>query len=143
VSAGGRPSIAPPELFPKSRLALGAHVAQGHEQRLSIRVREAARVLYARDDDVHVVNVANPLLESGCGSGQRSTQLGGKDVRKCLRRVPQALVRNAKPVQSAGVVAWRSAALDLALRAFDRAASEFDESLVSRGFDSEGQKSGE
>jgi hypothetical protein len=46
-------------------------------------------------------------------------------------------------VQSAGVVAWRSAALDLTLRAFDRAASELDESLVSRGFDSEGQKSGE
>jgi hypothetical protein len=48
-------------------------VAQGHEQRLSIRVREAARVLYACDDDVYVMNVANPPLESGCGSRQRST----------------------------------------------------------------------
>jgi hypothetical protein len=118
-------------------------VAQGHEQRLSIRVGEAACVLYARGDDVHVVNVANPLLESGCGSRQRSAQLGGKNVGKCLRRVPQALEGNAKPVQGAGVVAWRSAALDLPLRAFDRPSSELDEALVSRGFDSEGQKSGE
>jgi hypothetical protein len=118
-------------------------VAQGHQQRLSIRVREAACVPYAGDDDVRVVNVANPLLESGCGSRQRSAQLGGKNVGKRLRRVPQALVGNAKPVQGAGVIAWRSAALDLELRAFHRSSSELDEALVSRGFDSEGQESGE
>jgi hypothetical protein len=96
----------------------------------------------AREHDVDVVDIANPLLKARSRAGQGLAELGGENVGERLRRVAQTLVRDAERVKrsiaiSLARAASAPAALDFALRALDGPAGELDQPPVARGFDSE------